>query len=99
MSTVLGAPYDPAIDIWSIGCTLYELYTGKILLPGRSNNHMLLLMMELRGRFNTKMVKKAQFGGVYFDEMGAFISIDRDRVTGAVGHLHRNAKTSARIDS
>ena len=45
---------------------------------------MLLLMMELRGRFNTKMIKKAQFGDVYFDEMGAFISTDRDRVTGAV---------------
>lgn len=87
---ILGAPYDPAIDIWSIGCTLYELYTGKILLPGRSNNHMLLLMMELRGRFNTKMIKKAQFGDVYFDEMGAFISIERDRVTGAdvVRHVH-----------
>lgn len=79
---ILGAPYDPAIDIWSIGCTLYELYTGKILLPGRSNNHMLLLMMELRGRFNSKIIKKAQFGSVYFDEMGAFISIDRDRVSG-----------------
>ena len=47
---------------------------------------MLLLMMELRGRFNTKMIKKAQFGDVYFDEMGAFISIDRDRVTSAVCH-------------
>ena len=45
---------------------------------------MLLLMMELRGRFNTKMIKKARFGDVYFDEMGAFISIDRDKVTGAV---------------
>ena len=45
---------------------------------------MLLSMMELRGRFNTKMIKKAQFGDVYFDEMGAFISIDKDRVTGAV---------------
>jgi len=87
---ILGAPYDPALDVWSIGCTLYELYTGKILLPGRSNNHMLLLMMELRGRFNTKMIKKAQFGDVYFDEMGAFVSIDRDRVTGAdvVRHVH-----------
>lgn len=48
---------------------------------------MLLLMMELRGRFNTKMIKKAQFGDVYFDEMGAFVSIDRDRVTGAVCHF------------
>lgn len=48
---------------------------------------MLLLMMELRGRFNTKMIKKARFGDVYFDEMGAFISIDSDKVTGAVRHF------------
>lgn len=81
---VLGVPYDPALDIWSIGCTLYELYTGKILFPGRSNNQMLLLMMELKGRFNTKMIKKAKFGDLYFDELGAFQSIEKDRVTGAV---------------
>ncbi|KAF7791035.1 hypothetical protein EIP86_001994 [Pleurotus ostreatoroseus] len=80
---ILGVPYDPALDIWSIGCTLYELYTGKILFPGRSNNQMLLLMMELKGRFNTKMIKKAKFGDLYFDELGAFQSIEKDRVTGA----------------
>lgn len=81
---VLGVPYDPALDIWSIGCTLYELYTGKILFPGRSNNQMLLLMMELKGRFNTKVIKKARFGDVYFDDLGAFQSVETDRVTGAV---------------
>ncbi|THH09984.1 hypothetical protein EW145_g1643 [Phellinidium pouzarii] len=79
---IMGVPYDCSLDIWSIGCTLYELYTGKILFPGRSNNQMLLLMMELKGRFNSKMIKKAKFGDHYFDEMGAFESIDRDRVTG-----------------
>ncbi|KAG2348276.1 kinase-like protein [Suillus weaverae] len=80
---ILGVPYDPALDIWSIGCTLYELYTGKILFPGRSNNQMLLLMMELKGRFNAKMIKKAKFGEMYFDEMGGFESVETDRVTGA----------------
>lgn len=45
---------------------------------------MLLLMMELKGRFNSKMIKKAKFGDVYFDEMGAFQSVDVDKVTGAV---------------
>ncbi|OCH86177.1 kinase-like protein [Obba rivulosa] len=80
---ILGVPYDPALDIWSIGCTLYELYTGKILFPGRSNNQMLLLMMELKGRFNSKMIKKARFGDMYFDDLGAFQSIEKDRVTGA----------------
>ncbi|KAK7040325.1 U4/U6 small nuclear ribonucleoprotein prp4 [Paramarasmius palmivorus] len=79
---ILGVPYDPALDIWSIGCTLYELYTGKILFPGRSNNQMLLLMMELKGRFNSKMIKKAKFGDDYFDDMGAFNSVERDRVLG-----------------
>ncbi|KIK69712.1 hypothetical protein GYMLUDRAFT_151273 [Collybiopsis luxurians FD-317 M1] len=79
---IMGVPYDPAIDIWSIGCTLYELYTGKILFPGRSNNQMLLLMMELKGRFNSKMIKKAKFGENFFDEMGGFNSIEKDRVLG-----------------
>lgn len=79
---ILGIPYDPSLDIWSIGCTLFELYTGKILFPGRSNNQMLLLMMELKGRFNSKMIKRAKFGDVYFDEMGGFESIE---VAGGVG--------------
>lgn len=26
---VLGLPYDCSLDVWSIACTLYELYTGK----------------------------------------------------------------------
>ncbi|KAI0792601.1 kinase-like protein [Abortiporus biennis] len=79
---ILGVPYDPALDMWSIGCTLFELYTGNILFPGRSNNHMLLLMMELKGRFNTKMIKKAKFGDVYFDDLGAFHSVEKDKITG-----------------
>ena len=80
----MGVPYDCSLDVWSIGCTLYELYTGKILFPGRSNNQMLLLMMELKGRFNSKIIKKAKFGDTYFDDLGVFQSVERDKLTGAV---------------
>lgn len=78
---ILGLPYDMAVDVWSVGCTLYELYTGRILFPGRSNREMLRLMMECKGRFNTKAMKKAKFGSDYFDDVGGFLDI----VEGAAG--------------
>lgn len=40
--------------------------------------------MKLKGRFNSKLIKKAKFGDQYFDDMGAFESIEKDKVTGAV---------------
>lgn len=83
---VLGLPYDTAIDIWSVACTLYELYTGKILFPGRSNNHMLLLMMEVKGKINHRLIKKASLGEMHFDETFNFISLEKDKVTGQVSY-------------
>jgi serine/threonine-protein kinase PRP4 len=80
---ILGLPYDCALDMWSIGCTLYELYTGRILFPGKSNNHMLLLVQELRGKFTTKQIRKARFSGLHFDDQNAFVSRERDRTSGA----------------
>lgn len=70
--------------MWSIGCTLYELYTGKILLPGRNNNHMLLHIQELKGRFNNRFLKKARFADQHFDELGNFVTTEVDKTTGSV---------------
>ncbi|KAH8808132.1 kinase-like domain-containing protein [Xylogone sp. PMI_703] len=79
---ILGMPYDFAIDVWSVGCTLYELYTGKILFTGRTNNQMLRSIMECRGKFTTKMLKRAQFAHLHFDEMANFRSVEQDKLTG-----------------
>ncbi|KAK1962086.1 kinase-like protein [Colletotrichum sublineola] len=85
---ILGMPYDYAIDMWSIGCTLYELYTGKILFAGDSNNQMLKAIMEIRGKITPKLYKRGQLSAMHFDEMGNFISMERDKALG---------KTTARV--
>lgn len=57
---VLGLTYDHPLDIWSVGCCLFELYTGKVLFPGSTNNDMLRLHMELKGPFPKKMLRKVR---------------------------------------
>ncbi|KAI3329378.1 kinase-like protein [Xylariaceae sp. AK1471] len=79
---ILGMPYDYAVDIWSIGCTLYEMYTGKILFAGDSNNQMLKAIMEIRGKFSAKLYKRGELSHLHFDEFGNFISAERDKTLG-----------------
>ncbi|XP_020786421.1 pre-mRNA processing factor 4Bb isoform X1 [Boleophthalmus pectinirostris] len=78
---IIGKPYDYGIDMWSVGCTLYELYTGKILLPGSSNNHMLKLAMDLKGKMPNKMIRKGLFKDQHFDSNLNFLYIEVDKVT------------------
>ncbi|CAG9328544.1 unnamed protein product [Blepharisma stoltei] len=46
---ILGIPYTPAIDMWSFGCILVELYIGRPIFPGENEAEQLLLMMEMLG--------------------------------------------------
>ncbi|CAK9195198.1 unnamed protein product [Sphagnum troendelagicum] len=78
---ILGLPYDHALDMWSVGCCLYELYSGKMLFPGHTNNDMLRLHMELKGPFSKKMLKKAAFADQHFDQDYNFCAVEEDLVT------------------
>ncbi|RAK99740.1 putative serine/threonine protein kinase (Prp4) [Aspergillus ibericus CBS 121593] len=79
---ILGIPYDHAIDVWSIGCTLFELYTGKILFTGRNNNQMLRSIMECRGKYPPKLLRRGSLTPMHFDDMLNFLSMEEDKITG-----------------
>ena len=78
---VIGRPYDAGIDLWSVGATIAELYIGKILFPGKTNNEMLKLMMELKGKMSNKLLRKAKFREQHFDDNFNLMYAELDKVT------------------
>lgn len=46
---MLGISYSNAIDMWSFGCILAELYTGFPLFPGENEVDQLACIMEMKG--------------------------------------------------
>ncbi len=47
---VLGLPYSHGVDMWSLGCIVYELITGKPIFPGHDENELLEYMVVTVGR-------------------------------------------------
>jgi len=64
---MLGYPYSPAIDMWSLGCILAELYTGYPLFPGENEVDQLLCIMEVFGVPPKDYVERAPRKKHFFD--------------------------------
>ena len=78
---VIGAKYDYNIDLWSVATTLFELYTGKIMFSGKTNNEMLKLMMDYKGKIPNKMIRKGALRESHFDENCNFLYHEVDKIT------------------
>ncbi|XP_033114426.1 serine/threonine-protein kinase PRP4 homolog [Anneissia japonica] len=78
---IIGMKYDYAIDLWSTACTIYELYTGKIMFPGKTNNHMLKLFMDVKGKMPNKIIRKGFLKDNHFDSNCNFKFIEIDKIT------------------
>merc|ERR1712168_895171 len=78
---IIGMGYDHGIDLWSTACTIYELHTGKIMFAGKTNNEMLKLMMDIKGKIPNKIIRKGIFKDQYFDENFNFLYHEVDKVT------------------
>lgn len=67
---ILGLSYDTAIDMWSLGCILAELYTGCPLFPGENEVEQLACLMEVLGAPSEKLLRLAKRRGLFFDSKG-----------------------------
>lgn len=78
---IIGAKYDYSIDLWSVATTVFELYTGKIMFSGKTNNEMLKLMMDYKGKIPNKMIRKGALRDQHFDENCNFLYHEVDKIT------------------
>ena len=67
---ILGAPYTASIDVWSLGCVLFELSAGIPLFPGGNESDQLLCIMEVLGLPPGHLSSKALNWSTYFDDSG-----------------------------
>ena len=64
---ILENGYTSAIDIWSLGCILCELFLGYPLFPGESEQHQLICMMEVLGIPPSDLVKNCGKQKLFFN--------------------------------
>ncbi|XP_076270757.1 dual-specificity tyrosine phosphorylation-regulated kinase 2 isoform X2 [Rhynchophorus ferrugineus] len=67
---ILGLTYGTAIDMWSFGCILAELYTGCPLFPGENEFDQLACLMEVLGQPPDDLLANARRKRLFFDSRG-----------------------------
>ncbi|XP_014662858.1 PREDICTED: dual specificity tyrosine-phosphorylation-regulated kinase 4-like isoform X2 [Priapulus caudatus] len=67
---ILGLPYSMAIDMWSLGCILAEMYTGYPLFPGENELEQLACIMEIFGLPPGSLLQQATRRRFFFDSKG-----------------------------
>lgn len=46
---VLMKPYDHKIDVWSLGCLIFEIFTGSPLFPSRTEEEQMQMLLTTLG--------------------------------------------------
>ncbi|CAE7217450.1 unnamed protein product [Rhizoctonia solani] len=67
---ILGMNYHMAIDMWSLGCILAELYTGFPIFPGENEQEQLACIMEVLGVPDKDLVNRSSRKRLFFESNG-----------------------------
>mmetsp|Transcript_16423 Transcript_16423/g.24744 ORF Transcript_16423/g.24744 Transcript_16423/m.24744 type:complete len:1487 (-) Transcript_16423:24-4484(-) len=64
---ILGLPQACSMDMWSVGCVLFEAHTGIPLFPGKDENEMMERIVRNLGIPPNNMIRDGRFSGKYFE--------------------------------
>ena len=65
---ILGMNYHMAIDMWSLGCIMAELYTGFPIFPGENEQEQLSCIMEVLGVPDKDFINRSSRKRLFFGE-------------------------------
>lgn len=66
---LLGLPYTSAIDMWSLGCIVVELFLGLPLFPGSSEYNQVSRITEMLGPPPIWMLEMGKQSGEFFEKV------------------------------
>ena len=64
---VMGLIYDQAVDIWSLGCILCELATGRPIFPAQDENELMEFFRMRIGMAPFDMIQNCKKRRQFFD--------------------------------
>lgn len=67
--------------MWSLGCILAELVSGRPLFPAIDENELLEFFIMIVGLPTSEMIDKAKKRSKFFDKNGKLIKSKQSRVT------------------
>lgn len=72
---LLGIPYSPAIDMWSLGCIIPELLLGRPLFPGEDEKDQVALLCQTLGAPEIPLLMRCSRARHFFDPRGMPLSL------------------------
>ncbi|OMJ91008.1 hypothetical protein SteCoe_6470 [Stentor coeruleus] len=67
---IIDAGYNEKIDIWSLGCILFELYKGVPIFQGMNEHDQLCKIVEIIGDIPEAIIKNGKRSTIFFNENG-----------------------------